>query len=178
MLDYKMQHNIFLFSIKVIIGCYRTILTCSFSSFCLPTLCLHGTAGVGLLASSGFGSDLSPWTGVLSWGAAKPEPVPGFLAVGPNTRNCCEMKGERGLVRARSMDHRETASVQGDRLKIWIDPPERVQFRQSSPERSGYSLVLEGLSQRSRSSRRRCRKGRGREGDGETKQWGEDKQNK
>lgn len=97
MLDYEMQHNIFIFSIKVIIGCYRTILTCFFSSFCLPTLCLHGTAGVGLSASSGFGSDLSPWTGVLSWGAAEPGPVPGFLTVGPNTqcRNCFPLWRER-----------------------------------------------------------------------------------
>lgn len=74
MLDWKMQHNIFIFSIKVIIGCCHTIWTCSFSSFCLSTLCvmwLHGTAGVGLSTPAGFGSDLSQWIGVLSWGTGR-----------------------------------------------------------------------------------------------------------
>lgn len=143
-------------------------------------MCLHGPAGVGLSTASGFGSDLSQWTGFCPGALAELELIPGFLTVGPNNqcRNCWKMKRERGLVRPRSMDRRETASAHGDQLKIWIDPPQRVQFCQSSPECSGYSLVLEGLSQRSRSGRRRLRKRRGRERDGETKQWGEDKQNK
>lgn len=70
----KMQHNIFIFFY------YSDNCTLSyhFNLFFLFILLVYfvlmwcdGTAGVGLSTSSGFGSDLSLWTGVLSWGAGR-----------------------------------------------------------------------------------------------------------
>lgn len=70
----KMQHNIFIFFYYS----DNCTLSCHFNLFFLFILLVYfvlmwcdGTAGVGLSTSSGFGSDLSLWTGVLSWGAGR-----------------------------------------------------------------------------------------------------------
>lgn len=72
MLDWKMQHHIFIFFL--IIGCCHHHLNLFFLFILLiyfVLMWLHGTAGVGLSTPAGFCSDLSWWIGVLSWGAGR-----------------------------------------------------------------------------------------------------------
>lgn len=129
----------FLFSsIQVINSMLSCILPPSFSSLCFSTLswCVSVEQQV-FQHLQGFSSDLSLWTGVLSWGTcrARASRMPTLARTGDV--EIVVKWTEKGPLCARSMDHRETASVQGDQLKIWIDLAQRVRFRQSSPECTG-----------------------------------------